>query len=232
MGEQKWIARQTWSDLLFVHWPVPLHQLRMHVPAAFEIETFDGQAWLSVVPFYGTNFHLRGTTAPLPFTNFAELNVRTYVTYKGEPGVYFLSLDANHSLVVGVARFMLSLPYRRAHMTKSSSGDWIHFLSRRSSKGFQPCSFFARYRPQGSPFQASSDDLAHWLTERYCLWTTRGIKVYKGPISHDPWQLRRAEAEIEMHGLVHDMHWRDTGTEPIFHYCPFKEVHYFPFVKQ
>ncbi|WP_158737908.1 YqjF family protein [Alteribacillus sp. YIM 98480] len=227
-----WIARQTWKDLLFIHWPVSLEKIRQHVPEAFEIDTFEGQAWLSVVPFYGTNVQLRGMPAPLPFTHFAELNVRTYVTYKGEPGVYFLSLDANHCLAVMAARSLLHMPYRRARMTKTSNGEWIHFLSRRIERGYRPDSFFARYRPYGASFEASSDSLTHWLAERYCLWTIRGNKVYKGPISHEPWHLRRTETDIEMHGLVNDMHWRGTKITPICHYSPLKEVQYLPFVKQ
>src|SRR5213592_3708461 len=86
-----------WLHLLFMHWPAPAAMLRPLVPAALEIDEFEGNAWVGLIPF--TMRDVRPTWLPnLPFGlgvhHFHECNVRTYVTYRGEPGVWFFSLDA------------------------------------------------------------------------------------------------------------------------------------------
>ena len=87
----------TWHDLLFMHWPVSSDSLRPLIPAALELDTWEGQAWLGVVPFGMRNIRHRRLPA-LPWTSrFPELNVRTYVTLGGRPGVWFFSLDARAS---------------------------------------------------------------------------------------------------------------------------------------
>src|SRR5450759_4806022 len=85
-----WVMTQTWYNLLFAHWPVPVERLRAVVPPELELETYDGQAWLGVVPFGMTRVYARGTF-PVPWlSRFLETNVRTYVTFGGKPGVLFL----------------------------------------------------------------------------------------------------------------------------------------------
>jgi len=109
--------RQTWHDLLFAHWPVEPALLRPLVPASFELDTFDGAAWVGVVPFWMSGVALRGMPA-LP--SFPELNVRTYVTTGDRAGVFFFSLDAANRLAVWGARTFLKLPYFHATMAVSS----------------------------------------------------------------------------------------------------------------
>src|SRR5919202_1735770 len=45
-----WIQRQTWSDLLFLHWPVPEAVLGRAVASPLPIDTFGGSAWLGISP--------------------------------------------------------------------------------------------------------------------------------------------------------------------------------------
>ena len=100
MPAAPWVMTQTWNDLLFAHWPVDGDALRKLVPATFELDRFDGTAWLGVVPFHMTNVAPRFVPA-LPWVSaFPELNVRTYVTVAGQPGVFFFSLDAGNPLAV------------------------------------------------------------------------------------------------------------------------------------
>ena len=81
--------RQTWSKLLFAHWPLKPAVLRPLIPPNLIVDTFDGQAWLGVVPFYMSGVRFR-YAPPIPTTDhFCELNVRTYVTAGGKPGVWF-----------------------------------------------------------------------------------------------------------------------------------------------
>jgi uncharacterized protein DUF2071 len=85
----RWVMAQSWHDLLFAHWPVDISALRKAVPSALAIDTYQGQAWLGVVPFRMSGVRLRGTP-PVPWLSaFPELNVRTYVVAEGKPGVWF-----------------------------------------------------------------------------------------------------------------------------------------------
>src|SRR5579871_2480588 len=93
-----------WHDLLFMHWPVPVDQLRPLIPPALAIETFDGMAWLGLVPFRMSGVRPRFVPALPWLSAFPELNVRTYVTSAGKPGVWFFSLDAANPLAVHGAR--------------------------------------------------------------------------------------------------------------------------------
>src|SRR4051812_47250315 len=91
---QGWVVGQSWLDLLFAHWPVDPVELRPHVPEALELDTFEGCCWLGVSPFRLQAFRLRGLP-PAPYiSNFLEVNVRTYVTHGGKPGIWFFSLHA------------------------------------------------------------------------------------------------------------------------------------------
>src|SRR5687768_155108 len=110
------LMHQTWEKLLFMHWPVPVEQIRPLIPAPLEIETFDGKAWIGVTPFKLT--HLHPIPGPeIPGLNwFYELNVRTYVHHNGVPGIWFFSLDASKAIPVIAARLFYALPYMKADM--------------------------------------------------------------------------------------------------------------------
>src|SRR5688572_28880198 len=95
-----WLMTQSWHDLLFAHWPMPAGELSQRVPREFELDLFDGQAWIGVVPFHMSNVAPRGVPAMPWVSQFPELNVRTYVRAGGKPGVYFFSLDAANPVAV------------------------------------------------------------------------------------------------------------------------------------
>lgn len=188
-----WIAEQVWTALLFAHYPVPADQLRAHIPNGLTLEQFSGSAWIGIVPFL---LEARPRLAPpVPgLRRFLELNVRTYVTCKGKPGVWFFSLDAANPLAVWGARTFFNLPYYRAQMSASWRDRWMVYNSTRSAPH---ASFAARYRPTGAPFEAVPGTLEHWLTERYCLYTLKSGRLRRLDIHHWPWQLQLAEAMIE-----------------------------------
>jgi hypothetical protein len=188
---------QTWHDLLFAHWPVPAEALAPLLPAGLPPETFDGRAWIGVVPFRMSGVRPRGLPALPRVSAFPELNVRTYVTRDGRPGVWFFSLDAAEPIAVAAARRLFHLPYFSAAMRCECAGDWIDYSSRRVPGRHAPATFRARYRPTGPAFTAARGGLEHWLTERYCLYTAdpKG-RIHRGEIHHAPWPLRPAEAEI------------------------------------
>lgn len=185
--------QQTWNDLLFAHWPVSAEVLRPLVPAVLPLDTFNGQCWVAVTPFHMTGVRARWTP-PLPGVSaFPELNVRTYVTYGGKPGVYFFSLDAGSWLAAIAARITYHLPYCYARMKVTDRDGWINYECLRSRN----TEFRGRYRPVAPVVLRNPGSLEHWLSERYCLYTVVRNSVYRAEIHHAQWPLQDAEAEIE-----------------------------------
>jgi len=202
-----WLMTQTWHDLLFAHWTMDPLLLRRHVPEVFPLDLFEGRAWVGVVPFYMTNVGPRGVPSLPWVSEFPELNVRTYVTVDGKPGVFFFSLDAGSLVAVTAARAWLNLPYHVASMEIRQSGDGINYRStRRDDSGAR---FEATYEPVGGVFVPIDGTLEHFLTERYCLYQlSHSGAPFRLDIHHPPWPLQRAQATIaantmlDVHGLA------------------------------
>jgi len=198
-----WIMAQSWHDLLFAHWPVSESALRPHIPERLAIDTFEGQAWLGVVPFRMSGVRLRGTPALPWLSAFPELNVRTYVVANGKPGVWFFSLDAGNPLAVAIARAWFHLPYFRARMSCEERKGWIEYRSERTHRGTPSGVLYGRYRAIGGSFSAQHGSLEHFLTERYCLYAAdRTARITVGEIHHAPWPLQPAEAEFTQNTMA------------------------------
>lgn len=195
--------RMNWHDLLFAHWPIAIDVLRPLIPSALEVDTFESTAWIGIVPFRMTEVGPR-LLPPIPgLSEFPELNVRTYVRHRENAGVWFFSLDAANRVAVRVARWKFHLPYFDAKMSCLESEGWIRYRNLRTHRESAPAEFVGRYRPRGDVYASRPGSLDHWLTERYFLYSQdRKGKVYRGDITHVPWPLQRAEAEIEVNRMT------------------------------
>ncbi len=223
---------QSWHDLLFAHWALPVDTLRRLIPAPLEIDTYDGSVWIGIAPFRMTGVRIRGLPALPGLSAFPELNVRTYVTLGGKPGVFFFSLDAGSRLAVAVARRWFHLPYFYARMSLRAVGDGIQYASRRAPGGAsggrqaQPqhsdstAEFIAEYRPAGEAFRTAAGSLEHWLTERYCLYAADSRhRIYRGEIHHRPWPLQPAAGEISVNTMTAPLGIRLPGAPPLLHFA-------------
>ena len=219
--DRPWLQGQTWCDLLFAHWAVPLRELRGVVPDVLPIDTFDGRAWIAVTPFEVTGLRLKGTFPPPVLSRFAETNVRTYTTLDGRPGIYFLGLDAASWLAVAAARASYRLPYFRARMAIERSGDQIRYRSARIDGDAR---LRLSYRPVGETFTAVPGTLEHFLTERYCLYAVFAGTVRRAEIHHPPWPLQPAQATIEENTMTEPAGIRLPAGEPLLHYAARQDV--------
>ena len=209
----------SWHDLLFMHWPIPEEALRSLIPPALHLDTFDGSAWLGITPFRMSGTRPRSLPSVPPLSNFPELNVRTYVTAKDKPGIWFFSLDARNPIAVRLARATFSLPYFDAEMSCHLVGDEVRYRSVRKHRGAREARFAGRYRPVGGPFNSRPGTLEHFLTERYCLLQReQGGNVYRGDIHHHPWPLRRAELEMESLAMTEQIGVKLPEMEPLLHF--------------
>ena len=218
-----WGLSMRWHDLLFMHWPVPADSLRPLVPPSLSLDAFDGSAWLGVVPFRMSGVRPR-FFPEVPFlSNFPELNLRTYVTMGGKPGIWFFSLDAHNPVAVRLARAGFKLPYFDARMSCREEGDGVRrrvrYRSSRTHKGAPPAGFAAVYGPTGEPFESRRGTLEDFLTERYCLYSADGRgNVYRGDVHHRLWPLQPAGAEVERLAMTGGIGLRLPDTEPILHF--------------
>jgi len=219
---------QTWHDLLFAHWPIPLEVLRPLVPHQLPLDTFDGKCWLGIAPFHMSGVRARGVP-PLPgLSRFPEVNVRTYCTLDGQPGVFFFSLDAANRPAVWAARSFYHLPYFFARMEAQVAGDDVSYFSRRLNGEAE---LQARYRPIAPVQLRRPGTLEHWLTERYCLYAVADERVYRAEIHHLPWPLQDAHAEFEKNTMAAAAGLSLPPVEPLLHFAKQLQVLIWPLKK-
>lgn len=202
---------QTWKDLLFVHYRFPPDEVRRLIPEPLQLDTFDGHAFVGIVPFKMTAVRLRSTPELPYFSSFLELNVRTYVSANGVSGVYFFSLDASNPLAVEGARLTFHLPYYLASMSVKEIEGWFTYKSIRIDKRGGAAALDLKYSPQGEPFRSKAGSLEYFLTERYCLFTTRGEEVLCAHVHHEPWPLQRASAIISTNTMLDPLTLKSIG---------------------
>jgi uncharacterized protein len=211
---------QSWHDLLFAHWRIDATLLRPHIPAALQIDVFEGQAWIAVVPFRMSGVRLRWTPALPWLSAFPEMNVRTYVSAEVKPGVWFFSLDARNPIAVAIARAWFHLRYFRAQMNCEERDSWIHYRSERTQPGAAAGILEGRYRPAGEIFEPKHGSLEHFLTERYCLYAAGSHgQIYRAEIHHRPWQLQPAEAEFTRNSMTEAADLALPSHMPLLHFA-------------
>jgi uncharacterized protein YqjF (DUF2071 family) len=199
--------------------------MRSRVPAALDLDTFDGRAWIGVVPFLMSGVRLRGTPAIPRLSRFPELNVRTYVTLDGRPGVYFFSLDASNVAAVRVARRWARLPYFHATMSCNTHEGIVSYFSVRIEPNTPEAEFVGSYRPNGPAYRAEPGTLDDWLTARFCFYTLdRRSRVWRGDVDHAPWQLQQAIAEIRVNTMTEAARIVLPDTAPLLHFAQRTQV--------
>lgn len=220
LPEGPWALKMRWHDLLFMHWPVPEGSLRPLIPPALELDTFDGSAWLAVVPFRMSGVRPRFLPAIPRLSGFPELNLRTYVTHGGKPGLWFFSLDAHNKTAVRLARATFKLPYFDAEMSCRASGGEVRYKSVRTHRGALGARFAGSYRPVGETRESRPGTLEHFLTERYCLYSAdKKGHARRGDVHHEMWPLQKAEAEVEELDMIAQIGLELPDAEPLLHYA-------------
>ena len=216
---------QKWRSLLFLHWSAPIEALRPLVPDSLELDLYDGEAYIGLVPFAMRD--VRPACWPGGWgMSFLETNVRTYVHHQGRPGVYFFSLEAASRIAVWAARQGWSLPYFHARMSLLTGDDGqVSYASRRAGHGPR---LSVRYRV-GEPLGASAlGTLEHFLLERYLLFTQSRSVIYMGQVHHAPYPAHRADVLGVQDELIAAAGLPAVDAPPRFsHYSPGVDVEVF-----
>jgi len=190
-----------WERVCFSSHAVDPDTVARTLPDRVDVDTYDGDAYLSVVPFLMGRVRPRGV--PRRFgRDFAELNLRTYVTVDGEPGIYFYNLDADDPLGVTLARTLFRLPYYRAETRVARVNDTgTRFESTRVHEGVPNCEFAATYEPTEEPTRPQSGSLTEWLVERYRFYTEGRTGLWYGDVEHPPWRVADARIDVDENDL-------------------------------
>jgi uncharacterized protein len=213
-SRQSPVMFQRWIHLLFLHWPLSPDIVQMTLPQGLQADTFEGSAWVGIVPFFMRGVRAAGFVPVPGVSSFLELNLRTYVRdVRGRPGIWFYSLDANQALGVFLARAVFALPYEIAHMNARVSDGEIDYSSRRC--GYQN-SLHYRYRASEKLGEASFGSLEFFLIERYRLFARRGNHLITARVHHSPYQLRKVTVTDADPGLF-KMDGFETPAEPPVH---------------
>ncbi len=186
-----------------MHWPICEDHLVTLLPEGVELDRFEGQAWIGIVPFRMSGVAARWLP-PLPWlSRFPEVTVRTYVIVDGKPGLWYFSLDATSRFAVLLAKCIFALPYSDSKIAMTRDGMWRRFFNRRTEAGRVTAELDVEYRPVGPVFQAPANTLDHWLTARYCLYTRNPQgEILRGEIDHAPWRLRNVQAIVHRNTMV------------------------------
>jgi uncharacterized protein YqjF (DUF2071 family) len=181
-----------WSSLTFLHWPFAPDVVQALLPPGLLVDELDGRAWVGLVPFL-LDVRIPGTPAIPWVTRFVETNVRTYVrTADGTRGIWFLSLDAQRLGAVALARTTWSLPYQWSRMRLTRTGDVVTYECRRRWPGAGHPSSRVVVEVGDTCRGDALDDLDHFLTARWVLFSTRGTALVRTQAHHDAWPLQRA----------------------------------------
>lgn len=185
-----WIAQQKWEDILFIHTPFSPQFLQEYVPAPFTIDTYNGQAWLTLVLFRATNSRPRFFPPWLSYPDMHQMNLRTYVTFGRESGVYFFSIHSD-SLAATLSGNAVSLPFQQAPMIIQKEDKSFHFTGNRLARE-KAGKLQIAYQPDATSFTPQKNSLSHFLTERYSILKKQGSRIVKGTINHENWLLQEA----------------------------------------
>ena len=216
---------QGWRSLLFIHWPVDIATLREQVPADLELDLLDGKAYVGIVPFVMQDVRPGWLPKSLSL-NLLETKLRTYVIYRGKPGVYFFSLDANSWLAVQAARWGWGLPYHHARLDLEQRDEAYHYQLRRRRSNVE---LQVRYQPTTMLGASRVDSAEHFLLERYLLFVRRGRHLFMGQVHHSPYPAQAVEIHSLRENMLANRQFRPLVQEPSFsHYASGVDVEIFP----
>lgn len=227
--QERPVMYHRWQHLTFLHWPVPADTLQRRLPPGLSVDTFDGVAYVGLVPFTMNDIRLSWLPPVVGLRSSHETNVRTYVVDEnGTPGVWFFSLDAENPVFVHVARTWYSLPYQHARMSVERAEDGARYASVRRFGPASECRVDVDTGRTIGP--AAPGTLEFFLIERYVLfaWTQRGL--YQGRVWHEPYVVREATARSMQEDLLKAVQITHPDTPPLVHFCDGVEVSVYPLV--
>jgi uncharacterized protein YqjF (DUF2071 family) len=212
---------QGWRSVSFLHWTCPAPALRRLLPEGIELDTYDGRAWVGLIPLLMDDVRPLGVSPAPWLSRFPETNVRTYVRGPdGEPAIWFFSLDAARFPAVAAARIGYGLRYYWSAMSVSTSDGVLRYRSRRRWPGPHGarCEVDLALGDPRPPAEPGS--LSDFLTARYRLYSTWGGRTIAADAWHRPWPLREATVLGVRQDLISAAGLPAPSGPPLVHHSP------------
>lgn len=216
----KWTIAQYWHHVMFLNYKVDQKWLLERIPKGLELDLYNGQAYLSVIPFRMEGVRFRWTPV-LPWSSMWEINLRTYVKVGNKPGIFFLTLDTDHLLGEWIAQNFFQLPYRFKSLRANVLDQNYIFDSGEA--------FYMESKTTTVPLVVGP--YHEWLAERYFVYSNRGAEIWRGEVLHEPWTLKYAKLETLREGLCQEFFPHASVELDSVFYSPGLPVRFLPFEK-
>ena len=192
--DRRAVLRQRWSELAYFHWPYEPAAVQRLLPAGVRVDTFDGAAWVGLIPFEMRDVQFGRMPPMRRLGTFIEINVRTYVIDAlGRRAVWFFSLDIPRSAAVVVARSVFGPPYCWAHAEHSIVGDRHHYRTQRRWPAGEQAGADIGFRVAAQLADNETGALDHFLYARWAMVAERRRRLSYGRVDHPRWPLHRVD---------------------------------------
>ena len=210
-----WAFYQEWKEVIFMHWPVPPEIMQKLLPDNLTVDTYGGQAYISLVAFKAKNSRPRLAPPVSLISDFLELNIRTYVKRADRPGIYFLNMEADKTLSSFIFRNLTGFPYYPANM---------QYITGQLSSVDENKHNYCDLEFELPSHSYSRSELDSWLTERYCVYLNRINKLWRYDVHHVEWPLQNLKIkELNLKYQFGDFVLKDPKP-PLMHYSIGVEV--------
>jgi uncharacterized protein YqjF (DUF2071 family) len=181
-----WKYFQQWNNVLLLHWSIPAEALDGLLPEGVVLDTYNGQAWISLAAFGVSRMKLKQIIIPFA-SDFEEINLRTYVVADSKPGIYLLSVETDKLLVALLARVFTGIPYVKSTIVRLDDRLYANLPEKKQGLNL-------RFGSNGKAVR--KDVLDFWLSERHCLYESVGGTLYRFDIHHKEWHLENVKVKM------------------------------------
>ncbi len=219
-----WFIHQKWKNVLFLHWQLDAELIERYLPAHLKLDTFKGKGWITITCLEMDDVKLKNFPSIPSISSFYEVNVRTYVTYRNIPGLFYFSLDASSWLSVLGARWTSPLPYFNADIVshKNPTGD-TYIQSKRKSQ--PPAELILNYASTGNEIPVEKKSIDYWLLERYGIFIqVAGNAIHQIAMHHLPWKIREVNVDIKHNTMTFPLGLILDSKNTLFHFCQDQEL--------
>jgi uncharacterized protein YqjF (DUF2071 family) len=225
-GRLPWLVSQTEAEMLFLSWPVPAAAVAGRIPPRLSLDTYEQQAWITLIPFRMERLHLRGLPPAPPFSRFDEVDCLTYVMHREERGIWFFRIDAASLVGSMVGRRLFGLPYHHSTVSLDLEGEERIFQSAaRGNAGDERPELRVRYRPRGPAHVAAPGTLAHFIVERFVMFSSGGSgTLLRGLEARAPRKIQECDVTVSRNTLPQAAGIPGPTGEPIAWYCGRSEI--------
>ena len=223
--DRRTVLRQRWSELAYFHWPYEPAAVQRLLPAGLRVDTFDGAAWVGLIPFEMHDVQFGRLPPMRRLGTFIEVNVRTYVIDAlGRRAVWFFSLDVPRAAPVAVARSVFGLPYCWARAEHTVDGDRHHYETQRRWPAHQQAGADICFRVAAALPDSETTALDHFLYARWAMVAERRRQLSYGRVDHQRWPLHRVDGVEIDQTLIEAAGLPTPDGEPHAHYSPGVDV--------